>query len=102
MESKIVLSKTLETGILPEENQMENKHIYGCSTCGAEIYLDFYQLHLKHKDSLVPNPEISYIKELYSVRKEMEKKKKKHFCKQTSVFKCCSFQLNYQEQCPIG
>lgn len=74
MGSKIALVKTLETGILQEENQMENKHIYACSTCGAEIYLDLYQLHLKHKDSLVPNPEISYIKELYTVRQEKKKK----------------------------
>lgn len=63
---------------------MENKHIYSCPTCGAEIYLDLYQLHLKHKGSRVRDPEISYIKELRTVKKKRKEKKEKHFCKQTS------------------
>lgn len=72
--SKIVPIKTVETGILQEENQMENKHIYSCPTRSAKIYLDLYQLHFKHKISLVPNPEISPIKELCTVLKIKKKK----------------------------
>lgn len=29
--------------------------------------MDLYQLHLKHKHYTVPNPEISYIKELHII-----------------------------------
>lgn len=67
--SEMVLIETLQTSILQEESKTKKKpkHIYSCPTYNAEIYMDLYQLHLTHKHYTVPNPEISYIKELHII-----------------------------------
>ena len=48
-----------------KSNGKKTQSIYSSPAYGAEIYMDLYQLHLKHKHNTVPNPEISYSKELH-------------------------------------
>ena len=57
---------------------MEKTHIYSSPTYGAEIYVDLYQLHLKHKHCTAPNPEINYIEELHFIKKKKKFLNKLH------------------------